>query len=836
MAQTLQENTALHQLQSEQLELLSTLDNVRAIGVKKSLTLTRLVVFGPRSAGKTTLLQAISGISLPNERTDFVTEIFLRRRQYECISASFNPNLSQAEAIDDVQTPRPTFTKYTSEKDLPLVFEEAREYINARARPATKYTLRIDICGPDKPGLALIDLPGDMVDEEASRAEGGCGKYMADPESIILLVMPAGSSSHMQLQLQKSAAKFDPKQRRTLGVMTQADQLASYSFEKTCARLIRDGRAGLQWHIIGNLPPGPLLDQESDFFSQERWSTVPRDSTGIIALRKRLSKLLLQRMKCSLPAVIKSIGKKKEEKQAQLGRLGSPRTDINKQRKHLFRIAYQAEKIIRESRDGVYKDGFFGNSWNGLTVSDPRRLRALLRELDQEFCTAMLVGGTRRQILDTDDPVDSRKLVRADCGLRDWAPNLLIREDRSVSQDATRTNCYLQNWNPNPVRREDLQSEIQQQVEHNRGALLAGAADDLLVGALFRDQVQPWHELAKLHVLKVWESIDEFLRLLLQYLADEPTSQAIHKGVINPALSQMKEDILQKLRELNVHNSRGPFPYGGKAFDTLRNRLKNRAQIGEQASYDTGINQPSSDRLAASDIIDSMQSFYDAAISNFTTNVAILGIKNCLLLPLETIFTAESVCDMSAKTIMTLASEPVDGDDERETLKQDIAVLESSLRTCNELANSRVLKRKFSAFKQGTSNERVKQSQQDGDQSGSAPASKRARTDASLNKNGFQTFFDPTGKSPWPQADVEDRLPTSFASTSVTTPIFGSPSKINEHGCSDKPTPRVSLSRPEACSSLTSARVHPGPKSSAVTKASSTSRSSLPSKKVSPGA
>jgi hypothetical protein len=71
------------------------------------------------------------------------------------------------------------------------------------------------------------------------------------------------------------------------------------------------------------------------------------------------------------------------------------------------------------------------------------------------------------------------------------------------------------------------------------------------------------------------------------------------------------------------------------------------------------------------------------AILTFVDNVAILGIENCLLYPLQRIFTSQVVNDMEVSQIQSLAAEPSYVTEERKRLSQELEKLQAGLRTLN---------------------------------------------------------------------------------------------------------------------------------------------------------
>lgn len=64
-------------------------------------------------------------------------------------------------------------------------------------------------------------------------------------------------------------------------------------------------------------------------------------------------------------------------------------------------------------------------------------------------------------------------------------------------------------------------------------------------------------------------------------------------------------------------------------------------------------------------------------------NVATLGIENCLLDPLQRIFTSQVVNNMEDTRIQSLAEEPTYIKEERVRLSRDLEKLQAGVRTCN---------------------------------------------------------------------------------------------------------------------------------------------------------
>tara|TARA_R110002060_G_scaffold53309_6_gene63924 strand:- start:723 stop:1028 length:306 start_codon:yes stop_codon:yes gene_type:complete len=76
---------------AEQIQLLDLVDSLRAEGLSEFTALPQLIVCGDQSSGKSSLLEAISGVPFPrkdNLCTRFATEVILRRASVSEIRVS----------------------------------------------------------------------------------------------------------------------------------------------------------------------------------------------------------------------------------------------------------------------------------------------------------------------------------------------------------------------------------------------------------------------------------------------------------------------------------------------------------------------------------------------------------------------------------------------------------------------------------------------------------------------------------------------------------------------------------------------------------------------------
>ncbi|KAL3467097.1 P-loop containing nucleoside triphosphate hydrolase protein [Aspergillus heterothallicus] len=696
-----QEDEALRQLQKEQSKLLDKIDELRTIGVGGLVELPQLIVCGNQSSGKSSVLEAISRVKFPaksNVCTRFATEVILRRSPKPRIKISIEPGPSRvlAETVNRIRSF--SHEEFSNGDDLPALIEKAKEHMGIQDTVNSGFSddiLKVEVSGPEKPELTLVDLPGLYYSTSLDQGKRGIAivrglteKYMMNSQSIILAVVSAKADYHLQ-EVVNMAEKFDKRRERTLGIITQPDILEANSEEEDLyLKFMRNEKTYLKlgWHALRNrsfetrdISDDARDDQEREFFNQGNWSSIPRDSVGVESLRRRLSSILLKHIQQNLPGLIADMKKKIADREERMSKLGSPRSTLQQQRGFLLNISSAFERIVGQALNGMYADEFFGGLGTQHDQDNSRLLRANIRQLNELFAQAMTIRGSRRAIIGIS-------------GVVPWRPS-------------TPGNPYMVDWTPQFVSREKLEEEATELARQNRGIELPGSANQLLVGNLFRDQSKPWEDLGREHLIKAWDSVRYFVFLLLQHLTDEHTSALLAGSVIEAEMEGMKQALLDKLDELTRHTKRGhPLPVG-KSFLTqiqkarrdrlvksLKSKLAETTQdhsvpLSNISVFDLQVAiaelEKSRDEFAAADIVDQMQAYYDIAILTFVDNVATLGIENCLLGPLQQIFSSQVVNDMDDAQIRELAAEPLYVMEERNRLAQELEKLQVGLRTFN---------------------------------------------------------------------------------------------------------------------------------------------------------
>lgn len=505
------EATNLSSLRSdEQLSLLDEIDTLSRSGIGDHVSLPQIAVCGDQSSGKSSCLEAISGIPFPRKDTlctRFATELVLRKSPTDSVFVKIVPSQQrsrkESEELSNFQYTLQSF------EELPQLTELARAVmgLDKAGSGFSSDILRIEISGPTRPHLTVIDLPGlihgkndDEDDEDVEEVVSELVEsYMRRPRTIILAVVSAMNDRALQAVLKRVKA-VDPEGKRTMGLITKPDTLPKDSeSEKEFVKLALNETTKLRlgWHVLRNrdfttkdVPSAERDRIEEEFFSQGVWKTMPHYLLGVARLRDRLSKVLSDHIKSELPALIREIKDILDESERILAKFGGHRGTIEQQRLYLLKHSQSFTNICKESCDGRYESDFFGDLDS--KESRSRRFRAVVQNLNIAFSDKVRTEGQQMNLLGNGLEGKSNEAIS-------WVRDTLI---------------------------------------FSRGRELPGTFSPMLIGDLFRVQSKPWEKIAKLHLQDVWAKARKYIEDILSTLIDTEACTALLIHWIDPLMEK----------------------------------------------------------------------------------------------------------------------------------------------------------------------------------------------------------------------------------------------------------------------------------------------------------
>lgn len=541
----------------EQLDLLDSIDTLRSQGISHYVSLPQIIVCGDQSSGKSSVLEAISGVSFPVKSslcTRFPTELVLRKHSHVGVRVSIVPHQSRSEAE---QHSLGSFCEQLDGFDgLANLIENAKAAmgISTHGKAFSNDLLRVEVSGPDRPHLTIVDLPGLIHSETRQQSAADVQlvqdvvqSYMKEQRSIILAVVSAKNDSANQIVL-RLARVADPSGLRTIGVISKPDMLVPGSeSEASFVSLAKnqDVEFRLGWHVLKNMDSEKgqwnLIDrniQECEFFSQGIWEGLPRSLVGVDSLRTRLSSLLLGQIASELPSLIDEINEKINSCRLQLQKLGDPRATVDEQRTYLLHISQAFQSLVKAAVDGTYNELFFGDAKT--TAGYQKRIRAVIQNLNEHFTKNISLRGHLRRVLESEDQT-----------------NVCKHQIR--------------------VTREEYIKHIEMLLKKTRGRELPGTFNPMIVKDLFQEQCIPWDDITQNHIDAAWRAARDFLQHAVSYVADGATSKILFHKVLLPALEGLRHTLEKASGSFLMSHQRGhPITYNHYFTESLQDTRADR--------------------------------------------------------------------------------------------------------------------------------------------------------------------------------------------------------------------------------------------------------------------
>uniref|UniRef100_A0A4W4GWI0 Interferon-induced GTP-binding protein Mx n=1 Tax=Electrophorus electricus TaxID=8005 RepID=A0A4W4GWI0_ELEEL len=332
------------------------IDSLRSLGVEKDLALPAIAVIGDQSSGKSSVLEALSGVALPRGSgivTRCPLELKMKRSKEE---DGWHGRLSFGDHEEDLDDPA----------DVEKKIREAQDKIAGVGVGISDDLISLEVASANVPDLTLIDLPGiarvavrgqpENIGDQIKRL---IRKFITKQETINLVVVPCNVDIATTEAL-KMAQEVDLDGERTLGILTKPD-LVDKGTEETVVDIIHNEVINLtkgymivrcrgQKEITDSISLNEAMDTEKAFFKDHSHFSALYDEgkATIPKLAEKLTLELVHHIEKSLPRLEEQIEAKLSETQAELERYGTgPPTEPGK------RMYFLIDKVTAFTQDAL---------------------------------------------------------------------------------------------------------------------------------------------------------------------------------------------------------------------------------------------------------------------------------------------------------------------------------------------------------------------------------------------------------------------------------------------------------------------------------------------------
>nr|XP_046240534.1 interferon-induced GTP-binding protein Mx-like [Scatophagus argus] len=354
-------NTQNRQYEEKVRPCIDLIDSLRSLGVEKDLALPAIAVIGDQNSGKTSVLEALSGVALPRgSGTATQCPLKLKTKRTKEGEEWYGKISYQRKVNENYEE------KIKNPADVEKKIQEAQNNLTGTSVGISEEPIDLEIASPDVPDLTLIDLPSinrvavkgqpENIGEEIKRL---IKKFIRKQETIILVVVPC-TVDIANTEALKMAQEVDPDGERTLGILTKPD-LVDKGTEETVVKIVHNEVIHLKMgymivrcrghqEITEKVSLIEAMEREKTFFQDhahfqilynEGQATVPK-------LAEKLTLELVHHTEKSLPRLKEQTEEKLAQTRAELDRCGNePPSDATE------RLVFLTEKVTAFTQDAI---------------------------------------------------------------------------------------------------------------------------------------------------------------------------------------------------------------------------------------------------------------------------------------------------------------------------------------------------------------------------------------------------------------------------------------------------------------------------------------------------
>ncbi|XP_068035694.1 interferon-induced GTP-binding protein Mx-like [Anomalospiza imberbis] len=334
------EHTLYNKYEEKIRPCIDLVDSLRALGIEKDLSLPAIAVIGDQSSGKSSVLEALSGVALPRGNgivTRCPLELKLKR-------------LPEGQAWQGKISYQNVTLELQNASEVDRAIRQAQNIVAGPRGAISAQLISLEVWSPDVPDLTLIDLPGiarvavgDQPKDIGDQIKMLLKRIIGCKETVNLVVVPCNVDIATTEAL-KMAQEVDPNGERTIGILTKPD-LVDKGTEEAIVKILRNRVIPLkkgymivkcrgQQDIHDKLTLAAAIQQERIFFEnhkhfraimEEGKATIPR-------LAEKLTDELVKHIIKTLPALESQIRDNLHKTWQDLKRYnrGTPQTEAEK--------------------------------------------------------------------------------------------------------------------------------------------------------------------------------------------------------------------------------------------------------------------------------------------------------------------------------------------------------------------------------------------------------------------------------------------------------------------------------------------------------------------------
>ncbi|XP_069437350.1 interferon-induced GTP-binding protein Mx2 isoform X1 [Ovis canadensis] len=322
------ENNLYRKYEEKVRPCIDLIDSLRALGVEQDLALPAIAVIGDQSSGKSSVLEALSGVALPRG-SGIITRcpLVLKLTKREC---EWTGKITYRNVTQQLHNP----------SEVEREIRRAQNIIAGNGVGISHELINLEVTSPEVPDLTLIDLPGitrvaveNQPQDIGLQIKALIKMYIQRQETINLVVVPCNVDIATTEAL-SMAQEVDPDGDRTIGILTKPD-LVDKGTEKGVLKVMQNLTYHLkkgymivkcrgQQDITNKLSLAEATRKEVMFFQTHPYFRVLLDEgkATVPLLAERLTTELIWHINKSLPLLENQIKEKHQRATEELQQYG----------------------------------------------------------------------------------------------------------------------------------------------------------------------------------------------------------------------------------------------------------------------------------------------------------------------------------------------------------------------------------------------------------------------------------------------------------------------------------------------------------------------------------